>query len=300
MTTDAKERPGLGADFFKAHGLGNDYLVFEAGNAWTARRAAVKAVCHRTRGVGSDGVVCGLGSEEGRHRLRMFNPDGSEFERSGNGLRIFAAFLASRGRAAEGEPFRVEVGGDEVEMEIVTREADGTHDVRVDMGRAEVGPEAVGMDAEYRTDGGTLHHSGLGALDVTLVSVGNPHCVYFAKRPGVETLRDVGPFLSAHRAFPRGVNVQVGRVVGPGRLRVRIWERGVGETSASGTSACAAAVAALHRGLIDAGRVEVEMDGGVLEVEVSDQLDVRLRGPVQEVCVGRLSEGFCRELEKGS
>ena len=296
MTADHGERPELASDFYKGHGLGNDYLVFDAGTGWTAHHRAVRTVCHRTRGVGADGIVCYLGFEEGRHRLRMFNPDGSEFERSGNGLRIFAACLAARERVEEGEPFPVEVGGDVVEMEVLGRGDDGVHDVRVDMGRAELGPDAVGMDASYRADGTSLHHPRFGELDVTLVSVGNPHCVYFARQPGVEVLREVGPFLSDHRAFPLGVNVQVARVTDPGTLRVRVWERGVGETSASGTSACAAALAAVHRGLVEPGAVRVEMDGGALEVEVGEELDVRLRGPVQEVCRGRLGEGFLRAL----
>lgn len=295
-TEDEGARPVLAPEFFKAHGLGNDYLVFERGDAWTAEPRAVEAICRRWRGVGADGIVCWLSRPGEAHRLRMFNPDGSEFERSGNGLRVFAACLAARGVIAEGDPFRVAVGGDEVEMEVLARGTGASYDVRVEMGRASVGPDAVEADPEHLADGGGVRHGTLGVLDVTLVSVGNPHCVYFTPRPGVETLREVGPFLSSHRAFPAGVNVQVARVVGPGRLRVRVWERGVGETSASGTSACAAAVAAVHRDLLDPGSVRVEMDGGTLSVDVSPDLDLRLRGPVEEVCTGRLTDRFCEGL----
>jgi len=296
MITEGAGRPRLGGDFYKAHGLGNDYLVFEGGVAWTATTEAVKAVCHRWRGVGSDGIVCRTGEGATGHALRMFNPDGSEFERSGNGLRVFAAYLASRGQVTQDEPFEVEVGGDVVRMEVLGRRGPAGWQVRVEMGKAEVGPDAVDADEGQLTEGGGIRHSRLGELDVTLVSIGNPHCVYFATRPGVEILREVGPILTNHRAFPRGINVQVARVAGPGRLRVGVWERGVGETSASGTSACAAAVAAVHRGLVEPGTVEVEMVGGTLEVEVTESLDVRLQGPVEEVYAGSLTDGFCRVL----
>ncbi|HET9948797.1 MAG TPA: hypothetical protein VFQ22_07735, partial [Longimicrobiales bacterium] len=104
------EPPRLSASFYKAHGLGNDYLVFEEGDAWRASPAAVRAVCHRHTGVGGDGIVALLAGRSGEaFRLRMFNPDGSEFERSGNGLRVLAAYLAGRLRVRS--PYRVEVGG---------------------------------------------------------------------------------------------------------------------------------------------------------------------------------------------
>lgn len=320
-TDRSDSRPRLAADFFKAHGLGNDYLVFPAGDAWVARREAVARVCHRHRGVGSDGIIAYLGrgrpepSGEGEdvdvvepaatggaggdtdvHRLEGFNPDGSEFERSGNGLRVFAAYLAARGVVGEGEPFRVTLGGDVVEMEVLDRGPGGRLDVRVDMGRARTGLEAVRGIAEPLTDEGRVSHPGRGDLAVTFVSVGNPHGVYFTDRPGVEVLRDVGPFLSTHRAFPRGLNVQVARVVDPGRLHVLVWERGVGETSASGTSACAAAVAAVSTGRAEPGPIQVEMEGGTLGVTVSPELDVELRGPVGESFRGALTAGFCEGL----
>lgn len=289
-------RPRLAADFYRAHGLGNDYLVFEAGDAWSAEVEAVTSVCDRWRGVGADGIVCRVGRrDDGSHRLRMFNPDGSEFERSGNGLRVFAAFLASRDEVEEGKPFSVYVGGDLVEMTVVGS-MDAGYDVRVRMGRARVGPEAVGADRGKMTEGGEIPREVRGELDVTLVSVGNPHCVHFAPQPDLETLRDLGPFLSGHPAFPAGVNVQVVGVEGPGRLRVLVWERGVGETSASGTSACAAAVAAVSRGLVEPGPVAVQMTGGILEVDVSNELRVHLRGPVGEICTGRLTDRFCQAL----
>ncbi|HSR42628.1 MAG TPA: hypothetical protein VLL48_10660, partial [Longimicrobiales bacterium] len=134
-------RPELASGFFKGHGLGNDYLVFEGGDAWRASPAAVAAVCHRTRGVGADGIVSVSDRGDEGWTLRMFNPDGGEFERSGNGLRIFGAHLARRGELAEGETIAVRTGGDTVRLTLEGRGDDGTCRVAVEMGRAAVGPE---------------------------------------------------------------------------------------------------------------------------------------------------------------
>lgn len=298
--TDAPSpRPSLAADFFKAHGLGNDYLVFPVGDAWTAEPLAVERVCDRWLGAGADGIIAYLGiADSGIHHLRGFNPDGTEFERSGNGLRVLAAYLATRGDADEREPFQVSLGGDTVEMEVLGRGPGPRLSVRVSMGRARTGLDAVRGVSESLTPEGRVSHPGRGDLEVAFVSVGNPHGVYFTDRPGVQVLRDVGPFLSTHGAFPRGLNVQVARVSEPGRLHVLVWERGVGETSASGTSACAAAVAAVSTGRMDPGSIEVEMEGGTLGVTVGPDLDVVLRGPVEQIYEGRLTDGFCEELRR--
>jgi diaminopimelate epimerase len=234
----------------------------------------------------------------------MFNPDGSEFERSGNGLRILCAYLHSVGRVRPGVPFQVEVGGERVTMEVLGRGEGGVLDVSVDMGRVNFGPIAAGADpssflSDRRDLGGGLGGSGLvlpgpeGAnLKVHPVSVGNPHCVVF--RPGllVSDLLELGPYLAGHPAFPNGTNVQVGRVVSPGELEILIWERGVGRTSSSGTSACAAAAAGVRAGLLSPGAVEVVMEGGSFTVTVSPEMSVTLRGPVQPIFVGELAGDF--------
>jgi diaminopimelate epimerase len=286
---DAGERPELGASFYKAHGLGNDYLVFEEGAAWTATPAAVRRVCDRWRGPGSDGIVVLLRGDAA-FRLRMFNPDGSEFERSGNGLRILASWLARRARV-DTHPSTVEVGGDHVRM-TVHRSAPPVHDVSADMGRARLGPGAVALDPEALDAEGRLDAGGGERVAVTPVVVGNPHLVVFTAEATEERLRRWGPALSAHPALAHGANVQVASVVGPAACRALIWERGVGRTSASGTSSCAVAVAAVSRGLVAPGNITVHMDGGDLSVTVSPELDVVLRGPVEEVCEGTLTDGF--------
>lgn len=296
-------RPRLWPAFFKGHGLGNDYLVVEAGDDWIATPGAVARVCSRHRGVGSDGIVCLVGRPStdeagGAWRLRMFNPDGTEFERSGNGLRIFAAYLASRGEVEAERTFPVEVGGDRLRMTVHGDERGGRYDVGVEMGRVRVGPGSVGME-DAESEGSRFVHPALGSLDVVPVSVGNPHCVVFGQPLSAPALESVGPFLETHPGLPVGTNVQLVEQSEAGRIRILIWERGVGETSASGTSACAAAVAAVHRGDQEPGSITVEMNGGALEVRVDAELDVRLRGPVEEICAGRLTAGFLDALEEG-
>lgn len=289
--------PCAGAAFFKGHGLRNDYLVFPFGDRWAASHQAVRTVCDRWRGVGADGIVLHSPPDEGPWRLRMFNPDGSEFERSGNGLRVFAAYAASRGWVG-GEGFAVEVGGDRVRMRVEQRLGGGVYDVSVEMGRASLDPADAGLAPGWEER--PLAHPAEGTLDLTLVSVGNPHCVVFADDLSEAALSRLGPFLTAHDAFPAGVNVQLVRPVSRGSIEIAIWERGVGRTLASGTSSCAAAVAAAARGVVDHGDVEVRMEGGTLQVSVSPELEVVLRGPVQEVASGRLSDGFLDTLRSAA
>ena len=286
----------VGSGFFKGHGLGNDYIVFEAGDDWAMRRESIAAVCDRWRGPGGDGIVVLLDREVPPFGLRMFNPDGSEFERSGNGLRILASYLAAEG-LVDGEPFDVQVGGDTVRLKVLGREGRGVYDVSVDMGRIVYGAEAVGLDPAALDAEGRIDLGGVGAHVLQLVSVGNPHAVLFPETWAPERLSEVGPLLSTHDAFAAGTNVHMARLLGERLVEARIWERGVGPTSASGTSACAVAAATVKSGRGEPGVYEVRMEGGSLEVTVSPESHVTLRGPVQEVYRGRLTQGFLEGLE---
>ena len=292
-------RPNLGTSFYKAHGLGNDYLVFREGAAWWATAQAVAAVCDRHRGVGSDGVVVLLENRDANVvRLRMFNPDGGEFERSGNGLRVLASFLAREGLVGT-EAFAVEVGGARVEIAVHSVRG-GTYDVSVDMGRCSVGPEAVGLEASALDELGRLPGPDGEPLYVVPVSVGNPHLVALVRNATDELLERLGPFLVAHPALAEGANVQLATALGPSRIRALIWERGVGRTSASGTSACAVAVAAVAEGISDLGDITVEMDGGSLLVTVTPGYRAVLRGTVEEVLSGELASGWISRLARST
>lgn len=297
------DRPGAGRAFFKGHGLGNDYLVVEEGTAWRATAEGVAGVCHRWEGVGADGIVVLHRGEVAPFRLRMFNPDGSEFERSGNGLRILAAHLFRSGRVASA-PFEVEVGGERIRMQVHSADGRGEYDVSVEMGEARIGADAVDAEPTIRPRAGHIELDGVPPLLAEVVSVGNPHCVIFGEGEPWRTLERadldrLGPMLTGHPAFGRGVNVQLARILATDRIEFLVWERGVGHTTASGTSASAVAAAAVATGRLPPGEKTLVMEGGTLTVTVDADLGVVLRGPVRAVCDGELDAGFVRVLGGG-
>lgn len=257
----------------RSHGLGNDYLV------WMGERPVdpgfVRALCDRHRGPGGDGVLEPTASDRADFGVRIWNPDGSVAEKSGNGLRIFARWLVDHRSAPQ--RFTVDTGFDVVRCTVA---ADG---IAVEMGRATFEPAALPLTADGPWVGHPLEVCGA-ALSVVALSVGNPHCVIFREEPDLDALpwRDWGKALERWPAFPNRTNVQIARVV-DGGLELRIWERGAGETSASGSSSCAVAAAAVHTGRLAPGTIRLVMPGGQLSVDVSPELDLVLRGPVEVV-----------------
>jgi diaminopimelate epimerase len=278
--------------FAKGHGLGNDYLVIEERHLpRPLTTQAIARLCDRARGVGSDGILVMVPTARADFGLRIFNPDGSEAEKSGNGLRIFAKYLWDR-RHATRETLTVDTKGGVVECQLHVRDG-GVNFVTVEMGRATFrpgeipmkgpGPEAVGVPLEL---------PGGHRLRVTAVSVGNPHCVVFVDRLDEAECRRLGPLIETHPVFPNRTNVQFARAASRQSLDILIWERGAGFTLASGSSSCGAAAAAVRTGLCDHGRVAVRMPGGELGVDVRPDYSLRLEGPVEEVCTGTLSPEF--------
>ena len=288
----------IGPAFFKAHGHGNDYLVFEEGAGPVLTRGLAVRICDRHRGPGGDGIVVLENvPESAEPRLRMFNPDGGEFERSGNGLRIAGVHLRRLGRAGDGW-FPVTVGGDRVRLRVGGTGEAGAWDASVEMGKVgfpdgppfvradRVDPRGMVVLALPSPSGGERR------LTVVPVSVGNPHAVAFGAAWTRAEVEHYGPRIGAGEAFPMGTNVQFATVPAGRDLPIRIWERGVGPTLSSGTSACAAVAAAVKRGLLSPGTATVRMEGGDMEVDLRPDWSVRLRGPVEEVCVGELTPGF--------
>jgi diaminopimelate epimerase len=281
-----------GRGFWKGHALGNDYIVLPGA---APSPALVRGLCDRHRGVGADGV---LAADTARQPVafRIFNPDGGEAEKSGNGLRIFAAWLHHRGLVGTA-PFQVALRGETVEMEVGAVTPDGTRSVRVDMGEASFTAQDVhytGADPASEVMGHGLDVGG-DRVGIHLVSMGNPHCVVFRDDPARplarEDLARLGPAIQALPAFGQGINVQLARVAAPDTLEALIWERGAGETLASGSSACAVAAAALRSGRVESGTLRVRMPGGVLAVRIADDWRVRLTGPAQIVFEGRIPAG---------
>jgi diaminopimelate epimerase len=284
--------------FAKGHGLGNDYLVMEeAALGFPLTPAAIRWICHRNWGVGSDGILLRSDSSVADVGLRIFNPDGSEAEKSGNGLRIFAKYLWERGGLPK-SPLRIETKGGLVEA--VCHVTDGrVTEVTVEMGRATFRAPEIPMHGPDRDVVGIPLQVGERIFQVTCVSIGNPHCVVFRDRLDDDEVRAWGPRIETHPAFPNRTNVQFAHVLGHDRLEIRIWERGAGYTLASGSSSCAVAAAAVRNGLTG-GRVTVESPGGRLGIDVRPDYAIRLRGAVAEVCVGELAPELVQALREGA
>jgi len=238
--------------FLKMHGLGNDFVVFDArGRGLALDAASAKALADRRFGVGCDQVIV---IREGRNGadavMRIYNADGGEVESCGNATRCVARLLME-------ETDRDGVVIDTPGGLLACADAGGGN-VTVDMGAPKFGWRDIPLARELDTN-----HFEIEGLDAAAVNVGNPHCVLFRSADGIETL---GPKIETHPLFPARTNVEFATVTDRTHLRMRVWERGAGITSACGTGACAAAVAAHRRGLTER-KVEVKLDGGPLVIE---------------------------------
>ena len=282
-------------DFYKYHGLGNDYLVLEPRRfSGVPTAQAVRRICDRNRGMGSDGILWGpLGESPagGAFSVRIFNPDGSEAEKSGNGLRIFARFLWDQ-RYATATPFSIHTPGGTVGVNILDEAASR---IAMQMGQARFHSSQIPVNGPPRE---VLRESltvGVRTLTINAASVGNPHCVVLTDAPTPELARELGPLVERHSLFPNRTNVQFMRVRDEHAIQIEIWERGAGYTLASGTSSCAAAAVACRLGLCRSP-VTVHMPGGSLEVRLDAQFHIELEGPVSAVCQGDFAAELLTEL----
>ncbi|HUF49600.1 MAG TPA: diaminopimelate epimerase [Longimicrobiales bacterium] len=279
--------------FYKGQALGNDYLIIDrAEQAAQFTRARAILLCDRHYGAGSDGVlVADLAARP--FALRIINPDGTEAEKSGNGLRIFGAFVYSRGLVRRDEWFDVQLPRDVVSMRVEDELEHGAVLIRVRMGRATFRGEAVQFGPEQGDALGVELALAQGrTAAINTVSLSNPHCVVFVDELDRADFLERAPQLCTHAAFGAGTNVQFARVLGPRELEAWIWERGAGETLASGSSACAVAAAAVRRGFVQPGQFIVRMQGGSVEVTISSDYDVELLGPAQMVYSAVLAPGI--------
>jgi diaminopimelate epimerase len=282
------------AHFHKYHGLGNDYIVVDpAAFPLDPAPAAVRAICDRHYGAGSDGILLGplAGlSDPDQLTLRIFNPDGSEAEKSGNGLRIFAWYLYEHGMVGTA-PFPLRTKGGPV----LARIADPAGKVvRVDMGapRFDARAAAPGAGLEELVD--REFPFGDARCRITFVSMGNPHCVVSGQPVDEATACRLGPRIECAPLFPARTNVQFLEVRSRSEIRIEIWERGAGYTLASGSSSCAAAAAARRLGLVD-DQVTVRMPGGALQVSFRDG-SAHLEGPVEKVIEGTFAEDLVARI----
>ena len=278
--------------FAKGHGLGNDYIVMSRQDLpFDLSEASIVRICDRNWGIGSDGILMRTPTTRADFGLRIFNPDGSEAEKSGNGLRIFAKWLREHGHAKQ-DRFTVDTKGGVVECQCRTR-AGRVQLVIVEMGRATFRAPEIPMNGPDREVVAVPLQLGDGStVSATAVSVGNPHCVVFVDHLDSDACRRVGPLIENHPAFPNRTNVQFAKIADKRTLDILIWERGAGYTLASGSSSCGAASAAVKNGFCEHGRVTVRMPGGDLTIDVRPDWSLKLEGPVEEVYSGALSVEF--------
>jgi diaminopimelate epimerase len=273
--------------FVKMHGTGNDFVLLEAQGDEKDWPRLSQAMCDRHFGIGADGLILALPSSRADVRMRMFNPDGSEAEMCGNGLRCIVKYAVEGGLAhPRGGRIHVETPAGVLAAETF---GDGrtVERVRVSMGVPRFAPAEVPVliEAEPPIVDLPLEVGGH-ALRLTCISMGNPHAVHFLDGPVAEfPLEDVGPLVERHPIFPQRVNFEVARVLGRDRIEARVWERGAGPTLACGSGASATIVAARVRGSVGDG-VDITLPGGTLGLEWDGRGDVYLAGPAQRVFAG--------------
>ena len=273
--------------FTKMHGTGNDFVLVDARGLDRDWPKLAVAVCDRHFGVGADGLLLVLPSKPADLRMRMYNPDGSEAEQCGNGVRCFVKYAVERDLVSlQRSALTVETAAG-----VLTAQATVTdgrvESVRVGMGRPRFAPQEipVAVEAEPPLTDLSLEVDGE-TLTVTCLSMGNPHAVLSWTQPvDAYPLEAVGPKVEHHPLFPNRVNFEVARVLRRDRIEARVWERGAGVTLACGSGAAAVMVAARLQGLVD-DRAEVRLPGGTLTLEWDGEGEVYLTGPAVEVFEG--------------
>jgi len=271
-------------DFTKMHGLGNDFILVDCRDKDVSDRLSAigelsKRLCHRRFGIGADQMLLLFSSETADFKMRIFNADGSEVEMCGNGIRCLAKYIWDRGISRKDE-LSVETAAG------IIRPVNAGGMVRVDMGEPVLEARAIPVNLEGVIKNFPLIIDGK-EFKITCISMGNPHAVIFVDDTDGFDVKKYGPAIETHELFPKRTNVEFIQTIGPERLKMRVWERGAGETMACGTGACAAAVAASLNGLTGK-KVTVGLIGGELSVEWAGNNHVYMTGPAEEVFEGRI------------
>jgi diaminopimelate epimerase len=267
--------------FSKYHALGNDYLVLDPKDASELpNEQDIVRICHRNFGLGSDGILYGpLPTEKADFGLRIMNPDGSEAEKSGNGLRIFARYLYDIGKV-KNDAFTVDTLGGVVTCKI----SDNAASITVDMGKVSFAMNHIPGDGPEQSDqniGQPLHINGTD-YTVYIADIGNPHCVVPLPEISAELACKDGAVIEVDPTFPNRTNVQFLKVIDRNNIQIEIWERGAGYTLASGSSSSASAAVAHRIGLCDRD-ITVHMPGGKIAIQIGDDYSVRMTGPATRV-----------------
>jgi diaminopimelate epimerase len=283
--------------FVKMHGLGNEYIVMDSKNIdFQLTKQSIMRLCNIHFGIGSDGIVMLVPSKKADFGFRVFNPDGSEAEKSGNGLRILCKYLYDYGYTTSRQ-FSVETLTDIVYADIVEEDKGKAGMIKVEMGKAIFASGDIPVKSELPEFIGQKIMAGDREFEVNCVSVGNPHCVVIKQELDENEIRTYGPLLENHPLFPNRINVQFAKVLSGNDAEILIWERGAGYTLASGSSSCAASCILVKRGLIN-GDLTMHMQGGTLKIEIDKNWNIRMTGEVREIARGVLGGELLEDLNK--
>jgi len=282
--------------FVKSHGLGNDYIVLNQDEiTFELTEKAIIRICDVHFGIGSDGILLKVPSEKADFGLRILNPDGSEAEKSGNGLRIFAKYLYDYG-FAQSKSFSIETPGGLVKAEVIEEKNNKAFTIKVDMGKAIFESKRIPVNCQKEECIGEPLELEYRGYEINCVSVGNPHCVVLKDELDEKEIKTFGPQIETNPMFPNRINVQFAKVVSPTEVEVMIWERGAGWTLASGSSSCAVACTVVKRGLTERN-LTIKMPGGNLAIEIDEDWEIRMTGEVREIGSGTLSAELIEDLE---
>jgi diaminopimelate epimerase len=280
-------------NFHKYHALGNDYIVIDPNHSpLNLSKENIKLICNRHFGIGSDGILYGPIFKGNIIQLRIFNPDGSEAEKSGNGIRIFSRYLFDSGYITS-KTFILHTLGGQVTVEILD---DNGELIKVNMGKVTFQSELIPMigvpreviNEEIKLEGEIY--------SVTCLSIGNPHCVIPLSHISKKLAVEFGPMIENHINFPNKINMQLLKIIDRNNIQIEIWERGAGYTMASGSSSCAAASAAYRLGLVD-NEVQVHMPGGVIKIDITSDGFVHMTGSIESVARGEFSNSFLKHIQ---
>ncbi|HWR42936.1 diaminopimelate epimerase [Sporomusa sp.] len=280
--------------FYKYHALGNDYIVIDPNKTKVnLSEENIRLICHRNFGIGSDGILYGPFFHDNSIHLRILNPDGSEAEKSGNGIRMFSRYLVDAGYITSKE-FCLGTLGGKVHVEFL--DGKGSQ-IRVDMGPVTFQSQQIpvaGPAREVLNEELVINNR---RINITCLSIGNPHCVVFCDEISRETAVELGAAIEHHADFPKRINVQFLKVLDRNNIQIEIWERGAGYTLSSGSSSCAAASAAYKMGLVD-NKINVHMPGGTIRIDIQKDGQVFMTGSVTQVAKGLLSEDLWEQIIK--
>ena len=281
--------------FVKSHGLGNDYIVLSQYEInFELTKEAIQKICDVHYGIGSDGILLKVPSYKANFGLRILNPDGSEAEKSGNGLRIFAKYLYDNKFSKE-KIFTIETPGGVVRAEVVEEVNKKAKTIKVDMGKANFISAEIPVNCENEECIDEILNLEYKDYKINCVSVGNPHCVILKDELDEKEIKQFGSYIENHPMFPNRINVQFARVVSPTEVEIIIWERGAGWTLASGSSSCAVASVMVKKGLTES-KLTVKMPGGNLQIEIDKAWNIKMTGEVREIASGTFSNELISDL----